>query len=151
MHKIRLNNKTIQVADGTILSDILIESGYNLPHLCGGKGICKKCLVSVNGKNELSCQYKIKSDIDVVLPESSEIQSFSGAEENGEITDNCCFCLDIGTTTLAIALVNLDANQIIKLKTATNPQIAYGGDVVTRIEYCNKMSKITCKMCKVHI
>ena len=137
MHKIRLNNKTIKVADGTILSDILNKSGNNLPHLCGGKGICKKCLVSVNGKNELSCQYKIKSDIDVVLPESSEIQSFSGAEENGETTENCCLCLDIGTTTLALSLVSLDSNKIIKLKTATNPQIAYGGDVITRIEYCN--------------
>ncbi len=137
MHKIRLNNKTIEVADGTILSDILIKSGNNLPHLCGGKGICKKCLVSVNGKNELSCQYKIKSDIDVVLPESYEIQSETGAEECNEITENCCFCLDIGTTTLALALISLDKKEIVKVKTTTNPQRAFGGDVITRIEYCN--------------
>ncbi len=137
MHKIRLNNKTIEVADGTILSDILIKSGNNLPHLCGGKGICKKCLVSVNGKNELSCQYKIKSDIDVVLPESYEIQSETGADECNEITENCCFCLDIGTTTLALALVSLDKKEIVKVKTTTNPQRDFGGDVITRIEYCN--------------
>ncbi len=138
MHKVRFNNRIIEVPDEVILSDILIKSGENLPHLCGGKGTCKKCLVLVNGKEELSCQYKIKSDIDVVLPENNDIFSDTGASENGEITQNCCFCLDIGTTTLALALVSLDENKIIKVKTATNPQRAFGGDVLTRIEYCNK-------------
>ena len=149
MHKVRLNNRIIEAADGTILSDILIKSGNNLPHLCGGKGICKKCQVWVNGKSELSCQYKIQSDIDVVLPEISEIHSESGAEQSGEITDNCCFCLDIGTTTLALALVSLDEKKIIKVKTATNPQRAFGGDVITRIEYCNKNGVADLQKCLI--
>ena len=138
MHKVRLNNRIVEVPDGTILADILIKSGEKLPHLCGGKGTCKKCLVKVNGKEELSCQYEIKSDIDVVLPENDDIFSEIGANESGEITENCCYCLDIGTTTLALALVSVDEKKIIKVKTATNPQRAFGGDVLTRIEYCNK-------------
>lgn len=138
MHKVRINHKYLLAADGKNLSDILVKSGENVPHICGGKGICKKCSVIVNGKEELSCQYKIKSDIDVVLPESYEIQSETGANECIEITENCCFCLDIGTTTLALALVSLDKKEIIKAKTATNPQRAFGGDILTRIEYCNK-------------
>ncbi len=150
MHKVRLNNRIIEVADGTILSDVLIKSGNNMPHPCGGKGTCKKCLVSVNGKNELSCQYKIKSDIDVVLPESSEIESLSGAEETGKATENCCFCLDIGTTTLALALVSLDEKKIIKVKTVTNPQRAYGSDVITRIEYCSKNGVYGLQKCLIN-
>lgn len=138
MHKVRLNNRTIEVPDGTILSDILIKSGKNLPHLCGGKGTCKKCLVLVNGKEELSCQYEIKSDIDIVLPEAEEIISETGITESGEATENCCFCLDIGTTTLALGLISPDNKEIIKVKTATNPQRAFGGDVLTKIEYCSK-------------
>lgn len=138
MHKVRFNNRIIDVPDGTILSDVLIKSGENLPHLCGGKGACKKCLVSVNGKDELSCQYEIKSDIDVVLPENYEILSETGAIGSNEITENCCCCLDIGTTTLALALVSLDEKKIIKIKTAPNPQRAFGGDILNRIEYCNK-------------
>ncbi len=138
MHKITINNKTILVPEGTVLSDILIKSGENLPKICGGKGTCKKCLVLVNGKEELSCQYKIKSDVDVVLPENNDIISDTGVKENGEITENCCFCLDIGTTTLALTLVSLDKKEITKVKTATNPQRAFGGDILTRIEYCNK-------------
>ena len=150
MYKVRLNNRIVEVPDGTILADILIKSGEKLPHLCGGKGTCKKCLVSVNGKEELSCQYKIKSDIDVVLPKNDDIFSEIGANESGEITESCCFCLDIGTTTLALALVSLDKKEIIKVKTATNPQRAYGGDVLTRIEYCNKNDISELQICLIN-
>lgn len=137
MYKVRLNNRIVEVPDGAILSDILIKSGDSHPHLCGGKGTCKKCLVWVNGKEELSCQYKINSDIDVVLSENYDVFSETGVKGSGEITESCCFCLDIGTTTIALALISLDKKKIIKVKTATNPQIAFGGDVLTRNEYCN--------------
>lgn len=150
MYKVRLNNRIVEVPNGTILADILIKSGEFLPHLCGGKGTCRKCLVKVNGKEELSCQYEIKSDIDVVLPENDDIFSEIGANESGEITKNCCLCLDIGTTTLALALVSLDKKEIIKVKTATNPQRAYGGDVLTRIEYCNKKDVSELQTCLIN-
>ena len=114
MYKVRLNNRIVEVPDGTILAEVLIKSGEKLPHLCGDKGTCRKCLVKVNGKEELSCQYEIKSDIDVVLPENDDIFSEIGANESGEITKNCCYCLDIGTTTLALALVSIDKKEIIK-------------------------------------
>ncbi len=149
MHKVRFNNRILDVPDGTILSDILIKSGENLPHLCGGKGTCKKCLVMVNGKDELSCQYNIKSDIDVVLPPNDDIISETGVNETCEITENCCFCLDIGTTTLALALVSLDKKEIIRVKTATNPQRIYGGDVINRIEYCNKNGISELQICLI--
>lgn len=144
MYKVRFNNRILEVPDGAVLSDILIKSGENIPHICGGKGTCKKCLVLVDGKEELSCQYQIKSDIDVVLPENNDIFSESCAIENGKLTENTCFCLDIGTTTLALALVSLDEKRIIKAKTTSNPQRAFGGDVLSRIEFCknNGFSKI---------
>ena len=150
MHKVRFNNRIVDVPDGTILSDILIKSGENPPHLCGGKGTCKKCLVMVNGKEELSCQYEIKSDIDVVLPENDDVISETGVTESGEITENCCFCLDIGTTTLALALVSIDKKEIIKAKTATNPQRVFGGDVINRIEYCNNNDVSNLQSCLVN-
>lgn len=149
MHKVRLNNRIIEAADGTILSDILMKSGNIIPHPCGGKGICKKCLVWINGEKELSCQYKIKSDIDVFLSESYEIYSDTCVNVGGEATENCRLCLDIGTTTLALAYVSLDKNEIIKTKTATNPQITYGSDVITRIEYCNKNGVADLQKCLI--
>lgn len=138
MHKVIINGETQYANDGVLLSEVLIKSGKGIDHPCGGKGTCKKCIVTVNGKKELSCQYIIKSDISVLLSDSSEIISETGANETGDLTENLCYALDIGTTTLALALVSLDENKIIKAITRTNPQRAFGADVMTRIDYCRK-------------
>lgn len=138
MHKVIINGETQYENDGTLLSDIFIKSGKSVDHPCGGKGTCKKCVVTVNGKEELSCQYIIKSDISVSLPDRDDIISETGANETGKITYNLCYALDIGTTTLALALVSLDEGKIIKVITRTNPQRTFGADVMTRIDYCRK-------------
>lgn len=138
MHKVIIDGETQYAQDGTVLSDALNRSGKSVDHPCGGKGICKKCLVTVNGKEELSCQYIIKSDVSVTIKNDGKIYSETGAEETNVITDNLCFALDIGTTTLALALVSLDDGKTIKVITRTNPQRAFGADVMTRIDYCCK-------------
>lgn len=138
MHKVIINGKTEYAPHGTLLSEILTKTGKGVEHLCGGKGICKKCTVTVNGKEELSCRYRVESDITVCFEEKSEILSETGACQQALSTENVCYALDIGTTTLALALVSLDENKIIKAITRTNPQVAYGADVMTRIEYCTK-------------
>ncbi len=138
MRKIKIDGEIIFAEDGELLSDILIKNGKAHEHPCGGRGTCGKCFVFVDGKKKFSCQYRIKSDIEVVIPEKSEILSVTGAEESGNITENMCFVLDIGTTTLALALVSLDEKKIIKVITRTNPQRSFGADVMTRIDYCRK-------------
>ncbi len=138
MHKVIIDGEIHYVNDETVLSDLLIKSDKKVDHVCGGRGTCKKCKVTVNGKEELSCQYIISSDISVSLPHNSEIVSEAGADETGNLTENLCFVLDIGTTTLALALVSLDEGKIIKVLTHTNPQRIFGADIMTRIEYCQK-------------
>lgn len=138
MHKVIINGKTEYAPHGTLLSDILKESGKGVEHLCGGKGICKKCTVTVSGKAELSCKYRVESDIEVSFDDKGDILSETGAIPAGTVTENVCYALDTGTTTLALALVSLDENKIIKAVTRTNPQVAYGADVMTRIEHCTK-------------
>ncbi len=138
MKKIKINGEIIFAHKGELLSDILIRNGKTHEHPCGGKGTCGKCAVLVDGKSELSCQYRVESDIEVVLPESQKILSVTGAEESGKATQNMCFVLDIGTTTLALALFSLDEKKIIRAITHTNPQRIFGADVITRIDYCRK-------------
>lgn len=52
--------------------------------------------------------------------------------------DNSDFgiAFDIGTTTIAAALWNLDTNQMIATIGSTNPQRNFGSDVISRIAYC---------------
>lgn len=138
MHKVILNEKEFLVSDGTVLSDILTEQGFYVDHPCGRMGKCSKCTVLVNGKEELSCLYKVKEDIEVSLLNNGDTFSFSGAQTTGVLSDNICFALDIGSTTLALALVSWDSGDIIDVKTCDNPQKAFGADVISRIDYCIK-------------
>ena len=138
MFKVKIKNKTYLAEENELLSDILVRNGLKLPHICGGRGVCGKCKVNVNGKYELSCKYKIKSDFEVSLPSHKENLSPTGSEDTGFLTENMCFALDIGTTTLAMALVSLDNGDIVKTITRSNPQSVFGADVITRIDYCTK-------------
>jgi uncharacterized 2Fe-2S/4Fe-4S cluster protein (DUF4445 family) len=46
--------------------------------------------------------------------------------------------VDVGTTKLAVYLVNLETGQVTAKAGAMNPQIGYGEDVVSRIAYANQ-------------
>ena len=133
--KVTVNGKVVLAKAGTTLSDIL-----DIEKPCGGRGTCGKCKVKVNGKDTLACQYIIASDIEVEAYEKTEIVSETGTDESGRLTENLCLALDIGTTTLALAIVSLDEKKVVKVVTATNPQRMFGADVITRIDYCQKNS-----------
>ena len=140
MPKIMLEDEILYAEKGEKLSDVLLKSGRYLDHPCAGKGICGKCTVLVNGKPQLSCRYAITEDIRVSLPSKQEIVSETGVKIGGNYTENMCFALDIGSTTLALALVSLDEKSIVNTLTRTNPQKMYGADVISRIEYCRSNS-----------
>lgn len=140
MFTVKFQDKEFFAEENALLSDVLIKNGVYIEHSCGGIGICRKCTVTVDGKEELSCKYIVKSDITVDIPDYKGILSETGAHETSEITENMCFCLDIGTTTLALALVSLDNKETVKVVTATNPQRKYGADVISRIDFCRKNS-----------
>jgi uncharacterized 2Fe-2S/4Fe-4S cluster protein (DUF4445 family) len=46
--------------------------------------------------------------------------------------------VDIGTTSLSLYLFNLENGEFLGGSSALNPQTAYGGDVITRIDYCRE-------------
>ncbi len=48
------------------------------------------------------------------------------------------WAVDIGTTSLAVALVDMYTGAVVDLATATNPQITWGADVIARILACDK-------------
>lgn len=135
MHKVTVNGKIHYAPHGTVLSDVLHSSGNNVPHPCAGKGICKKCTVTVNGSQVLACQYTVSSDITVSI--CNEEEHFTSADTASDSADYC-LALDIGTTTLALALISPEEKRIINTVTCTNPQCSYGADVISRIEYCSK-------------
>ena len=47
--------------------------------------------------------------------------------------------LDIGTTSMVAELVDLESGQTMGIKSCLNPQTTFGGDVLTRISYAQKV------------
>ena len=133
--EITVNGRKLLTERGVLLSDVI---GIEKP--CGGHGSCGKCKVIVDGSEELACRYVVTSPIKVEFKEKENIESVTGVGESGRRTERMCLVLDIGTTTLALALVSLDDKRAVRVITATNPQRAFGADVITRIEYCSKNS-----------
>lgn len=70
----------------------------------------------------------------VIIHDGNEILGVSARPE-----EHLCYgiALDIGTTTLAAALVNQTSGTIVRTVTALNPQKQYGADVITRIQYAS--------------
>jgi len=63
----------------------------------------------------------------------------------GELLDICFdrqpmlgAAVDIGTTSLSLSLFDLESGEFLGGSSALNPQTAYGGDVITRIDYCRE-------------
>lgn len=51
------------------------------------------------------------------------------------------FATDVGTTKLAGYLVDLNSGTVVAKASMTNPQVAFGGDVISRISYASKGRK----------
>jgi uncharacterized 2Fe-2S/4Fe-4S cluster protein (DUF4445 family) len=141
------------------------EAGWHIDAKCGGKGSCASCNVLL-GKGRyrvfdeeievapeqrrevLSCQAAVLSDeAEIFLPCSSVI-SFDGARIADEMdipehTFNPRFkegygvAVDIGTTTVVAALIDLSSGKVLSRESLYNQQILKADDVVSRISLCN--------------
>lgn len=202
--------KEILVGGGTV-ADACIKGGFPLNLVCGGKGTCGKCAVTIQRETEnekkkvLACQTKItenmsiylkKSDYEskaVVLTKATPLEvkfhpsilkkyvtkeeilenqkandtffsqdvkvslnimqkfsmlnadiDFKGctfiyfnedivAVEEGDTTENCYgAAIDIGTTTVAVYIYNLNTGELMITKSGLNRQTVYGADVISR-------------------
>lgn len=145
-------------ARGKRLSEWLAEQGYSISAACGGRGVCGKCRVKpVKGVfNDigaperallpdengyiLACRALCGAhfrEAEILLPDTDGAgltRFFHGPELKGQ--EGFGIALDIGTTTLAAALVDTGAGRIISSVSRLNPQRSYGADVISRISAC---------------
>lgn len=137
------------------LSAVLARAGYVLNTRCGQKGLCRGCEVRLeDGEAVKSCQIPACRVLGtrVVIPEKSLIRgSLSVAVD---FQPRCAFelrplfgvteqrpmgiCIDIGTTTVVMALVDLRDGKIRGRASSYNAQVRMGEDVLTRIDACSQ-------------
>lgn len=145
---------------GCRVHDYIQSQGTALAMPCGGKGMCGKCRVRVvRGRLpvtpedkrifseaqlaqgwRLACKAVTREAVEIVVP-VQEQQGFSAlaaeAADEGALSlaadHDYGLAVDIGTTTLAAALVDCTDGKILATATVVNSQRSFGADVVSRI------------------
>lgn len=144
------------------LGEALRRAGYPVEFPCGGRGTCGKCRCQVvAGRTELSeeekklltkeelergerllCRCVFLTDGAVRLPESSGAiagaslmgrTTRTGQEPSAEAGRDYEVAVDIGTTTIAMALRECGSGQVTEAITKNNSQRCYGADVLSRV------------------
>ena len=152
-----LQKKIAEVDGKKTIADYAKEQKIVINMSCGGKGKCGKCRVRVNGivseKNEkekahelveeyrLACQTVPLGETYVSVSEAkARRKSIQPRDIKIDKKEGFGIALDIGTTTLAAYLIDTKTGEIVKERSALNPQRVYGEDVITRIG--NKSVKV---------
>lgn len=124
------------------LTEALLDMGIALKTPCGGKGICNKCKVMVEGEPAavLACQTRITKDLRVHA-EQEEIDRDIHIP-NVRPDDHISVAVDIGTTSVRISLVDTSQNTSFEIASFLNPQQRFGHDVISRIAAGRDPSKL---------
>ena len=155
------------VRQGTTILAAAQSVGVELQAICGGAGTCAGCRVRLahgalgdptpQEHRELSagqiaaglrmaCQATALGDVCVDIPPESltapQRVQLEGGEEpisaGPSQLSRLGLAIDIGTTKLAVYLLDLDTGRTLARAGAMNPQIAYGEDLISRIAYTDQ-------------
>ncbi len=154
---------SFETAFGDNLYRFLSQKGL-ITAPCGGNGRCGRCLVRYFNKNaptptateisllsnaelsdgfRLACCHTVTSDIDIdILPNKNLSGLIAHKQKSLQIDPASGYgiAFDIGTTTAAALLANLQNGQILASAATANSQQRFGSDIISRIEYASKNS-----------
>lgn len=153
----KITRRIMEAAKGETLMQLLGRYDVFFDANCGGTGRCHQCKVLVDGVRTKACQYQINRECKVVLPFafSKEFKVVMGEEKNAgqaplleadgmhssslpcwEDELQYYICVDLGTTTIGMALVD-EKRRIRAQFGCPNAQRSYGSDVGERIRYAS--------------
>lgn len=158
---IRRGNQAASVAfeGAPLLTELLRQQGLTIATPCGGRGVCGKCRVQaegalcepdaqeraaltpaeIRGGTRLACRLRLCGDALVTVPPDAD---FMNIQLEGTLPEfprqpmkgKYGLAVDIGTTTLALRMVDLERQALLKAAAGANPQGAVAADVIGRIE-----------------
>ncbi|MBQ3105983.1 MAG: DUF4445 domain-containing protein [Eggerthellaceae bacterium] len=142
----------VSAREGATLLEALREGGVHVDAPCGGNGTCGKCRVLVRGDAgldyRLACETPVEPGMEVVVERSRPMEvSTAGAlagtwpadgasgafADAAEALTGAGLAVDVGTTTLVCRVVDLATGDVLAARGRSNPQIAFGADVISRI------------------
>ena len=139
------DGKSVDVPDGTKISDAGIKAGVSIKLPCAGNGRCGKCIVEVGNERVLACQTKVTDGMTVKIPDDSSGKVIAAIENRAgdigilsPISDGYGLAVDIGTTTVAAEIIDLSNGEVVFRSADMNRQRSRGEDVLARIEYAGE-------------
>ena len=131
-------NLTVTVPSGTTLLQAQIDAGLHPDAPCAGHGTCGKCHVLVDGQKISACQTAVDRDMTV---HTAAGQTVSVPDREPAVpvipdgADDYVLACDVGTTTVAVYLLDGRTGALLAEQSAINPQCAFGADVISRIQH----------------
>ena len=115
---------------------VLQNKGIFVEAACGGAGTCGKCVVQVDGVQCLACQTLFEGQsVSVDSRSGNEFTVLDATVESAfEMDGQYGMAVDIGTTTIAFALVDLKTGKVAASHGIMNSGRAFGFDVISRIK-----------------
>ncbi len=140
---------------GDRLLDLLQKWGCSVGAPCGGHGLCGKCKVTLKVGDELrevrACSTLLTEDCEVFLPDDSREplwKSEQKAENTGGGREGFGVAVDLGSTTVAVSLFDLNSGKEIGSTSRWNILKSYGADVISRIGYCMEHADGLDRLCR---
>lgn len=152
-HRIELlpHGREINASSGENVLESLMANNIFLRADCGGKGRCGKCRVEAIDESgqavaREACTLTVEGDLRLVIPEESLLSahiidkapanlpaSFASEARQSPADIVPGIAVDLGTTTIAVYLVDMAKKIVISSVAVKNPQALYGDDVMSRI------------------
>ncbi|MCL2711719.1 MAG: ASKHA domain-containing protein [Methanomassiliicoccaceae archaeon] len=146
----------VDVESGTLIADAASSAGIKMRLPCNGNGRCGRCNVIIskdnkkdqcNSERTLACQTHITDNIEISIPADEDTIIASKDHRKIKIDDltpivtskknNYGLAVDIGTTTVAVSIVDMNNGLDLYSAASYNLQGSHGDDVLSRIEYAH--------------
>ena len=139
------------VRRGTPLQDVLFPYGVEFP--CGGNGVCEGCKVKVLAGHlpltpeqelmlsrkeagegwRLACRCRADEDLTLELAQWEARVLTDESKFEFVAREGLGIAVDLGTTTLAVQLLDLTSGNVLGVATGLNEQGRHGNDVMSRV------------------
>lgn len=151
----------LEAEAGATLESLLSEYGVEFP--CGASGLCGGCKVQVlEGaaepeeadllaltEDEIAAGYRLACRLRANSPLKLRVEQWSMPvlSDDTEGTrlgrSGLAVAIDLGTTTIVAQLLDLKTGEVVGLRTALNPQSAFGADVMSRVRASIESPELT--------